>query len=145
MTVSITDVLEKADTVVGVFEARLNNTEFSEFGYEDHSAGMIPFTSIDLDIVSGNNSQVRISNGQALNSGASDVMSSRLMHSRSIGQNFAGAATQSITDIQFAFEHGNDQLQFRDLSNRKFTYKIGGIIDGDEMVFDDYPLSLIHI
>jgi hypothetical protein len=144
MSVSLSEVLSNVKNPVLVVDARLNNTAKTPHGFEDMVAGPLPIAGLDLSFSIENNSAIRATAGQALNSGGSDVVQEGLVIEYTLADIGDGSVDQSVGDIALLYK-GNDNIHFRDWDNRRITIKIGGDLNGSPMVFDDYPLLLTGI
>ena len=139
---TVTEVLSKAEQVIGVFEATLDNTAKGAFGYEDMCGGTVPLASLDHSLNVVSNAAVTLTCGQAYNSNGSDVITTGLFHTRSLSDNFKGGAVKTVSDIQLDYDASPDNLHFRNFRHKRFAYKIGGKIDGVETRYADYPTYL---
>lgn len=137
-------VLQKADNLVPVLFARLDNTAVSEFGYEDFNCGFIGNCGFDPDLIINSNSAILITGGQAINSGGSDVIINGLRYGRQIGENFTSDARVpfSFGVVNLDYRTSLDRLHWRDWDSAKFQVKIGGTIDGVAMRYSEYPLLI---
>jgi len=145
MPVTLSKVLSSAERIVLTIEARLNNTAVSEWGFEDQNCGFVTNCGLDLSIVVNNNSAIVVTAGQAKNSGGSDVVQEGVQLRRNLADPFSGGADQSIGKLKLSFLESGDALHTRDWDNRQLTIKSGGVVEGDEMLFSDYPLMFAGV
>lgn len=137
---TLTEVLKNADQIILTIETRLNNTAISEWGFEDWNAGTIPNCGLDLDIVIDSNAEILITAGQARNSGGSDVVTEGLQLRRSLGDTFVSGVEQSLGKLKLSYRNSGDALNTRDWDNRDIIVRAGGVLNGQELRYPDYPL-----
>jgi len=135
----LVSVLSRAERIIICLEARLNNTLFSQWGFEDMVCGDVQVAGLDTSIEINSNSRVLITGGRSKHSGASDVITGGIQYQQILSDPWQGGFAQSIGKINIAFLHGVDQLNFRDWDNKDVTLSVGGVVDGVEMEHSDYP------
>jgi len=137
---SISEVLKDSEQIVLAIDTRLDNTAISEWGFEDFNAGFLPNCGLDLDIVVNNNSRVLITAGQARNSGGSDVVEAGIQIRTELKDNFSGGTSLSLGKLKLSFRPSQAQLHRRDWDNRDLLVSAGGLVDGEELRYPDYPV-----